>query len=104
MSAGPIPFIRKNNMAIFDFLRRKPAPTETVKEERSLFGGMGLGYNTISSYTNSKAMRLSTAYACTNILSNAVAMLPIKVKRVVDGKLVLLIDGNIVETFLQTPH
>ena len=103
MSAGPIPFIRKNNMAIFDFLRRKPAPTETVKEERSLFGGMGLGYNTISSYTNSKAMRLSTAYACTNILSNAVAMLPIKVKRVVDGKLVD-VDHSLMQVLNLTPN
>ena len=61
--------------------------TETHKEEeRSIFGGMGLEYNSISSYSNSLAMRLATAYACTNILSNSVALLPIKVVSFKGGK------------------
>ena len=33
-------------------------------------------------------MRISTAYACCNIISNAVALLPIKVKKNIDGKMV----------------
>ena len=33
-------------------------------------------------------MKISTAYACTNIISNAVALLPVKVKRLADGKMV----------------
>ena len=76
-------------MAIFDIFKRKQTPPEPqVKEERGLFDGMGLTYGTISSYASTKAMQLSTAYACTNIISNAVALLPIKVKRYADGKMI----------------
>lgn len=62
--------------------------TETVKveEERSLLSGLGLEYNSASSYSNSLAMKLATAYACTNILSNSVALLPIKVVSYKGGK------------------
>ena len=62
--------------------------TETVKteEERSIFSGLGLEYNSVSSYSNSMAMKLATAYACTNILSNSVALLPIKVVSYIGGK------------------
>ena len=52
---------------------RKETETVKVQEERGLFDGLGLGYNVMSSYSNSQAMRLSTAYACTNLLSNSVA-------------------------------
>ena len=75
-------------MAIFDniFRRSKPVKEPEKKEERSFFGDLGLAYNSISSYANSKAMQLSTAYACTNILSNSVALLPVKVIKYVNGK------------------
>lgn len=75
-------------MSIFDRFRRKPAPTETVKEveERSFFGDLGLTYNGITGYNKAKTLNLATAYACTNILSNSVALLPIKVIKFVDGK------------------
>ena len=90
MSAWKKPFIKKSFMALFDrlFKRNTDAPKETAKEERGLFDGLGLTYGTVSNYSNSKAMKLSTAYACTNILSNSVAILPIKVKKYVDGKMV----------------
>lgn len=76
-------------MALRDIFRRKQAPVEPVKEpeQRSFWGDLGLTYGSISSYSNSKAMKISTAYACTNIISNAVALLPIKVKKYVDGKM-----------------
>ena len=67
--------------------KQEPAPAP-VKEERGLLDGIGLTYGTFSSYANKKAMQLSTAYACTNIISNAVALLPIKVKKYVNGKMV----------------
>lgn len=74
-------------MAIFDFLRKtKEVPQETTKEERSFWGDFGLTYSTFSSFGSQKAMKLSTAYACTNILSNSVALLPVKVVKYVDGK------------------
>lgn len=90
LSAWKKPFIKKSFMALFDrlFKRNTDAPKETAKEERGLFDGLGLTYGTVSNYSNSKAMKLSTAYACTNILSNSVAILPIKVKKYVDGKMV----------------
>ena len=62
--------------------KEEPKP----QEERSLFADYGLGYNVTSSYSNLKAMKIGTAYACTNILSNSVALLPIKVVKYVDGK------------------
>ena len=64
----------------------KPAETPKPQEERSIYQDYGLGYNTSSSYSNSRAMKISTAFACTNILSNSVALLPIKVTKFVDGK------------------
>lgn len=74
-------------MALFDFLKRKEEPKQP-EEERGLFDGLGLTYSTMSSYANTKAMRLATAFACTNIISNAVALLPIKVKKYDNGKMV----------------
>lgn len=81
---------KEKDMALFDFLKRK-TPTEAPKEteeKRGWFDGLGLTYGTISNYSNTKAMKLSTAYACTNIISNAVALLPIKVKKYADGKMI----------------
>ena len=71
---------------------KKETETVKVQEERSIFGPLGLGYNTLSSYSNSQAMRLSTAYACTNLLSNSVALLPIKIVKYVDGRKVEVND------------
>ncbi len=65
---------------------RKETETVKVEEERSLFSGLGLEYNTASSYSNTLAMKLATAYACTNILSNSVALLPIKIVSYKGGK------------------
>lgn len=80
--------------------------TETVKtEERSsMFGGLGLGYNTMSSYSNTQAMRLSTAYACTNLLSNSVALLPIKIVKYVDGRKVEVSDHPLHRILNLTPN
>jgi HK97 family phage portal protein len=92
-------------MAIWDIFRRKPQPTETIKEERSsFFGGLGLGYNMASSYSNNQAMRLSTAYACTNLLSNSVALLPIKIVRYVDGRKVEVNDHPLQKVLNLTPN
>jgi len=56
------------------------------KEERGFYSDVALGYNTNTSYSTSMAMKLSTAYACTNILSNSVALLPLKVVSYKNGK------------------
>ena len=66
--------------------------TETVKveEERGLFDGLGLSYSTASSYSNSKAMKLSVVYACVNLLSNTIATLPLKVVKYEKGRRVEL--------------
>lgn len=72
---------------IFDriFNRKKEVPVQE-EQRSSLFGGLGLEYSCYSSYSNSQAMRLATAYACVNILSNSVALLPIKIVSYKDGK------------------
>ena len=67
--------------------KQEPAPAP-VKEERGLLGGIGLTYGTFSTYANTKAMQLSTAYACTNIISDAVALLPLRVKKYEKGKMI----------------
>lgn len=76
--------------SIFDIFRKKeePKPQKLEKEERSLWGEIGLTYGGFSSYSSQKAMRISTAYACTNIISDAVALLPLKVKKYEKGKMV----------------
>lgn len=65
---------------------RKETEPVIPQEERGWLYDIGLGYNTNSSYSNSLAMKLSTAYACTNILSNSVALLPMKVVSYENGK------------------
>ncbi len=59
----------------------RKGPEEPVQEERSLFSGLGLGYNTISTYQTNQSMRLSAVYAATNMISNSCALLPIKIVR-----------------------
>lgn len=70
------------------FGRKVEMPQE--QEERSIFGGLGLGYNSISSYSNTQAMKLSAAYACTNLLSNSVALLPIKIVSYESGRKIVI--------------
>lgn len=65
-------------MGIFNFFRKKPQmEVNTTPEERSL--AMALGFNGSSNFVTSQSMRLSTVYAATNMISNSVALLPIKV-------------------------
>lgn len=74
------------------FNRKTEEPVKVEHEERSLFGPLGLAYNSSSLYGDNQAMKISVAYACTNLLSNSVAMLPIKVVKYVDGKKVEVKD------------
>lgn len=66
-------------MAIFDFLRKKPQAEviNTEPEERSL--AVALGFNGVSSFLTTQSMRLSAVYAATNMISNSVALLPMKI-------------------------
>jgi HK97 family phage portal protein len=66
-------------MAIFDFLRKKPQKEEIniTPEERGL--SLALGFNNISSFASSQTLRLSAVYAATNMISNSVALLPMKI-------------------------
>lgn len=73
-------------MGLFDIFKRKQVETSPVQEERSLFGGLGLAYNSLSLYSNSQAMRLSAVYACTNIISNSLALLNAKVIKDIEGE------------------
>lgn len=72
------PFYKKKYiMAFRDLFKRKQVEAAPVDiEERK---GLGLLFNATSSYGNSAAMKLSAVYCATNQISNAVAMLPIKV-------------------------
>ncbi len=74
---------------IFSIFKRREEPKpQTEKEERSFWDGLGLTYGGFSSYSSQKAMRISTAYACANIISDAVALLPLKIKKYENGKMV----------------
>ena len=68
-------------MAIWDIFSRKKEEPVKVEEDRSLFAGLGLGYNNISTYQTTQSMRLSAVYAATNMISNSCALLPIKIVR-----------------------
>jgi len=56
------------------------APAEPI-EERSFYSD-ALNFNSVSSYVSSKNLRLSTVFACTDILSNGIATLPINIYEV----------------------
>lgn len=71
-------------MAIFDFLRKKPQEVIRNTEERSL--SVALGFNGTSSFVTTQSMRLSAVYAATNMISNSVALLPMKIITVEGGR------------------
>lgn len=65
-------------MGLFDFFRKKPQiEVNTTPEERSL--AMALGFNATSNFATTQSMRLSAVYAATNMISNSVALLPMKI-------------------------
>lgn len=64
-------------MGILDRFRKKPEIQVNTPEERSL--AVALGYNGVSSFATSQSMRLSAVYAAVNMISNSVALLPMKV-------------------------
>lgn len=66
-------------MGFFDIFRKNKPTTE----ERSL--ALGLSYNGFSSYVASQSTRLSAVYAATNMISNAVAIMPLKVVQQENG-------------------
>lgn len=67
-------------MGFLDIFRGKPKPQQ---EERSFFSG-ALGFNSISNFSNSMAMKLSAVYCAVNQISNSIAILPIDVKEIRD--------------------
>ena len=71
-------------MAFFDFLRKKEAEVKKELEERSF--GLGLNFNTLSSYQLSHSMSLSVVYAATNMISNSCALIPMKVLTTKGGR------------------
>lgn len=60
-------------MKLFNLFTKKEKP---VVEERSLFDS--LMYNSTGGYTTNKAMLLSTVYRCVDVISDAVAQLPLE--------------------------
>lgn len=73
-------------MAIFDFLRKKPQPeaVNMSKEERSL--AVALGFNGVNGFVSNQSMRLSAVYAATNMISNSCALLPMKIVTTEGGR------------------
>ena len=68
-------------MGIFSRRKREPVPVQP--EERAVTLG-GLSFNTISSYSSERAMRLGAVYCAVNQISNSLAMMPIYVYKVDD--------------------
>ena len=66
-------------MGILDRLRNRPQKEviNNTPEERSL--AVALGFNGVSSFVTTQSMRLSAVYAATNMISNSVALLPMKI-------------------------
>ena len=71
---------KKLTMGIFTRKKKEVQP-----EERAINIG-GLSFNSITSYSNDQAMRLGAVYCATNQISNSVAMLPIYIYRIENGK------------------
>ena len=71
-------------MGLFYFLKKKPK--QVIEEERaySPYGLNSLIYNSNSSYSNNKAMLLSTVYRCVDVIGDSVAQL---IKTVTKGSL-----------------
>ena len=63
-------------MGYFDIFKRNKK-VEIQQEERAI--PYSFAYNNISSFVNTQSMRLAAVYAATNMISNSVALLPIKV-------------------------
>lgn len=73
-------------MGIFDRFRNKPQKEviNNTPEERSL--AVALGFNGTSNFVTTQSMRLSAVYAATNMISNSVALLPMKVVTTEGGR------------------
>jgi phage portal protein BeeE len=63
-------------MSIFDIFKRKK-PQEQQEYRGSNFGDYAL-FNQMSSYRNNHALSLSAVYRCVQVISDAVAQLPIE--------------------------
>lgn len=63
-------------MGYFDIFK-KNKKVDNQQEERAI--PYSFAYNNISSFVNTQSMRLAAVYAATNMISNSVALLPIKV-------------------------
>lgn len=72
-------------MGFIDVFKRTPKQPVMEPEERSISLN-GLGFGTISSFASSRAMKLSAVYCAVNQISNAVAILPINIVSVKEGK------------------
>lgn len=68
-------------MGIFN--RKKP---EVKQEPEQRFNLGGLNFNMLSSYSSTRSTRLSTVYGATNMISNSVAVLPIHIYKLENGK------------------
>lgn len=73
-------------MGIFDRFRNKPQKEviNNTPEERSL--AVALGFNGTSNFVTTQSMRLSAVFAATNMISNSVALLPMKVVTTEGGR------------------
>ena len=72
-------------MGIFDRFRNKPQKEViNAPEERSL--AVALGFNGTSNFVTTQSMRLSAVYAAVNMISNSVALLPMKVVTTEGGR------------------
>ena len=78
-------FLRKVlfEMGIFDRFRKKPEIN--TPEERSL--AVALGFNGTTNFVTTQSMRLSAVYAATNMISNSVALLPMKIITMEGGRM-----------------
>ncbi len=64
-------------MSFFNIFERRDRKKAEAEERRSGYGGIGaLLFGGGSSYTQDKALLLSTVYRCVNLISDSVAQLP----------------------------
>lgn len=91
--------LKKIAMGIFSRKKKEPV----IQPEERAVSLAGLNFNSMSSYSNQQAMRLSAVYLSTQIISNSVAVLPFSVYKV-DGDRKIRVNHNLTSVLNLKPE
>ncbi len=87
-------------MGLFSFLTKTAKSRKPVKKNNNSVRAAFTGYN----YRQVQVLSISTAYACVRVISESVAMLPLKIYRQNNGEKDLAVDHPLYKIFEQSPN